>query len=246
MAGWIKLRKDIKDTWLWKDPVKLSWYISLLMLADNDDGVVDLSMNALAKKWGVTAKEVSRFLHRLDEDDLVVLVDGKNFKLSQQVSQIASQVYIRKINENLKQLSQRVSQQVSQLRKEQEENKESTKENKEEIENNIKDKERLLYAINNKLFITTNNLEKKEILQEKSERYVGFLDWVKKNAPWCNTYLKPISEIQFYKLISQYSSEQVADIILKIENYSKRTSYKDLYLTANDWLKRNGTLQQGH
>lgn len=75
-----------------------------------------------------------------------------------------------------------------------------------------------------------------------SPDYAKFLDWMKRNAPFCSNpknIAHQITENEFYKLKELYSGQELADIIEQIENRKDlRKRYTNLYRTVLNWIKK--------
>ena len=54
-----------------------------------------------------------------------------------------------------------------------------------------------------------------------------------------------ITNEEVNKLLLNYSSNQISDILNEIENYKGNTKYKSLYLTAVKWLQKNESTSEG-
>ena len=54
-----------------------------------------------------------------------------------------------------------------------------------------------------------------------------------------------ITNDEVKKLLVNYSSNQISDILNDIENYKGNTKYKSLYLTAKKWLQKNEPISEG-
>lgn len=65
-----------------------------------------------------------------------------------------------------------------------------------------------------------------------------FLDWVKKNAPWCFEHLRMPTEEELVKLKSEWNAEDIMKIIKRLENKTRlRKQYSNLYETVQSWLE---------
>ena len=85
LEGWIKIQRAIVEHWIWNDPIKLKWWLDLLMLAGYSDSKVNVglqifdcgrgqiitSLSALAKRWGATKDRVRNFLVLLSKEKMI-------------------------------------------------------------------------------------------------------------------------------------------------------------------------------
>lgn len=92
--------------------------------------------------------------------------------------------------------------------------------------------------------ISINKERETRTQQPKSTNpdYIKFNNWIQEKAPYCSNprnFPHQITEEEFIKLKKKYSGQQIADIVEKIENRKDlRKRYSNLYLTVNNWLKK--------
>ncbi len=90
--GWIKLYRNLREHWIWEDPVKLRWWIDMLLQSNHQDKKVVLgneiilvkrgsfhtSELKLAKRWCTSKKSARTFLNLLQNDGMIKM--EKSFK----------------------------------------------------------------------------------------------------------------------------------------------------------------------
>lgn len=86
MAGWIKVSRDIKTHWLWRDDRKFKWWIDILLSVNYEDKNVMIgrklikcgrgqsvqSLDTWAKEWRVSKQTVKAFFSALERDTVIV------------------------------------------------------------------------------------------------------------------------------------------------------------------------------
>lgn len=88
------------------------------------------------------------------------------------------------------------------------------------------------------------------IIVNTDSMYSKFNVWLAQNAPRVQQMRQPITEAQLQALVSQYSKQDVMEILLAMENYADLHKKNiSAYLTARAWLKRRSNTpqyQRGH
>ena len=56
--GWISLYRSIKDHWIWSDPIKLKWWLSVLFEVNHTDNKVAIGYNVIECKRGQSLKSL--------------------------------------------------------------------------------------------------------------------------------------------------------------------------------------------
>jgi len=87
MAGWVKIHRSIQDHWIWENPVKLKWWLDLIMMANHQENKILIngelvtieagerhtSEDKLSARWGVSRNTVRKFLALLEKDGMISL-----------------------------------------------------------------------------------------------------------------------------------------------------------------------------
>lgn len=85
--GWIKLHRGLSEHWIWKDPVKLKWWIDILMSVNHEPCKVNIgvqlydcgvgqsvmSLASWAERWGVCKDAARNYLRLLEQDHMITL-----------------------------------------------------------------------------------------------------------------------------------------------------------------------------
>lgn len=89
--GWIKLHRAIRKNWIWEDPLKLKWWLDILLQANHQErkiligneivlierGSFHTSTVKLSERWSVDRKTVKKFLELLQKDNMITLKTSK-------------------------------------------------------------------------------------------------------------------------------------------------------------------------
>ena len=85
IAGWIRLSRSIENHWIYKDPVKLKWWIDILINVSFKDSKVNIgnqlieckrgqsimSLSSWGERWGVSKDKVRNFFLLLEKDGMI-------------------------------------------------------------------------------------------------------------------------------------------------------------------------------
>ena len=88
--------------------------------------------------------------------------------------------------------------------------------------------------------IKVNDITVSSETKIKNEAFEKFNKWLDSETTFVRKIKKQMTEEQFMKLKKTYNSTQIMNTILNLENYKDATKkYTSVYLTVNNWLKRD-------
>lgn len=81
-----------------------------------------------------------------------------------------------------------------------------------------------------------------EVDEYRSEKLIKLDEWMQKHVPYIANNLKPLSQKEFEKLLSEYGIRAMCETMEQIENRRDlRKTYTSLYRTLLNWLKNGYT-----
>ena len=95
MGGWIKIHREIRDHWIYQDPLRFWWWIDMLFLASYKDNKVLVksqlvevkrgqfigSISFFTKRWNISKDRVISFLRLLESEGMIYKASDKNLTL---------------------------------------------------------------------------------------------------------------------------------------------------------------------
>ena len=85
-SGWISIYRKIRNHWIWQDPVKLKWWIDILLAVNHEDKKVNIGMRLIeckrgqtvmslrnwADRWKVSKDTTRNFFELLKKDKMII------------------------------------------------------------------------------------------------------------------------------------------------------------------------------
>jgi hypothetical protein len=218
---WIKVYYDMVG-WEWYNtPGMLDLWVRLLLNAD-ENGVVEISVNRFAQECGVSRQRLRTMLGNL------VLTKQITKSATKSPTKSATKLII--CNYASYQGSPPSSQPSLQP---------SSQPSSQPSFNQVDEAVPISSSSKSK---HNREQEKKEILKKESpanEKFLHFLEWIKKNAPRVAMLEKPFTEAQYEKLRLEFTGEEMKEILTQMNNYKPLLSkYVSAYDTCRNWLAR--------
>ena len=222
MEGWIKVHKQLQDHWIWQDPIKLRWWLDILLTVNFKDAKVNVgfelyeckrgqsihSLKWWAERWRVSKDSARNFLKLLEKDGMILH------------ESLSKSTRITVCNYDTYQSDLHVGQTTGKRRAN----------DKQTISDPIEEREE-----------REEEKEKKEVGDTHAEntKFDIFNDWLKKTYPNVASMKTQMTEQNLKNLIDTYGKDVVNDYLMQMENkidLSKK--YKSVYLTLLTWIKR--------
>jgi len=227
MEGWIMLHRKLQDHWIWDDPVKLKWWIDMLLEVNHADGAVNIGMQLIeckrgqsvrslqnwAKRWMVSKSTVRSFFDLLKKDGMIA---------TESVT-VTTRVTILNYDDY---------QTVAHAKKPQRKRKPNATQTQADPNNNDKNDNNVKNEKNN----TYASEEKKT---DKEKEFDRFNEWIDKTIPYLRKIRDQITFEEYCRLTEKYNGIQMRKVLTDLANYKDAPKkYVSVNLTFQNWAKK--------
>lgn len=214
MNGWICLYRSITDHWLWKDPVKLKWWLDILLSVNHESTKVNVGMQLYDCKAGQSIRSIGSWAKSFG----CCKDTARNFFILLESDHMIRRETIGKSTRSTTRL---------------------TVCNYERYQNipysmptSIRPTDVHDVHTNNNDNNDNKNKEKKEV--SEFDRFCG---WMNKEAPHISQW-KQMTEKQYEGLRKKHSQNDIVSVVMMLENNSEVwNKYIMVYPTVRKWLK---------
>lgn len=242
--GWISVYRSIKSHWVWSDPVKLKWWLTILFEVNHSNSKVALGYNIIEVKRGQSAKSlrtwasdfktgvksVTKFFDMLEKDGMIKRETVGKGKQSTTLLTVCN--YDTYQNKETQRGTLKGTQETTQGKRN------GVREGG--TNNNVNNANNE----NNKGESAKDSLSKdaKNDSQKPSKPQSENLlvKWVAKNAPRVAKMKSPLTDEEAERIKRDFHKDFIIDIFMAMENYEPlHRKSRSANLTFRNWAKRD-------
>lgn len=212
--GWICLHRQIMEHWIWTDPVKLKWWMDVLLSVNHEDTKVNVgmqiydckagqsirSLGSWAKSFGCSKDTVRNFFRLLESDKMIRRETiGKSTRSTTRLTVC-----------NYGRYQGRPYSTPTSIRTQ---------------------------AVQDTNTNNNDNNDNKNKNKNSASEFEVFCQWMKEEAPHLAGW-KQMTEMQYNQLRKKYSQNDIVSVVMLLENNSEIwNKYINVYPTVRKWLK---------
>lgn len=211
--GWICLHRQITEHWIWQDPVKLKWWLDLLISANHAPRKVEIggrvvmcdigqsvrSLKSWADEWHVSKDTVRRFLNLLQSDGML---RRENVRKTTRITICNYERYQKPSYDDATMMRQ-----------------------------SCDDDAPMMHPNNN------YNNDNKNINKKDEPEFDDFCRWMQTETPHVARW-RQMTVKQYQTLRKNHSQNDIVSVVLLLENNRELwDKYTMVYPTVKEWLK---------
>lgn len=234
-AGFVFLHRSIREHWIWKDAVKLKWWLDILMECNHSNQKVSIgydlmeckrgqSLNSLltwSTMWYVDVSTVRRFFKILEKDKMILT---ENVKKTTRLTVCNYEAY------NGERQATQFARNPDAIRSQSQSNSDAIQTIMINNDNNVNNDKECFSGFS----------------PEQINDFKKFEKWILEHTPRVAQMKEPFTIKNFLNLKEKITGAEISEFLERMHNYQKLLSNnRSAYLTILNWIKKdkNGTHQ---